>query len=118
MNSIFPVFDESLTDGPTDQRTNQPTDKASYRDARTHLKRHEKKIWKRFIRNNHIVTQWQILADPLKNVIVRVNCKNVVSSGAAALKPYRLSENFFSDAYPFSHALAIFGHALLSRPET
>ena len=35
---FFIDFDESVTDGRTDQPTNQRTDKASYRDARTHLK--------------------------------------------------------------------------------
>ena len=30
---FFINFDESITDGRTDQVTNQPTDKASYRDA-------------------------------------------------------------------------------------
>ena len=39
----FPVFDESVTRGPTDRQTDRPTDgrtdKPGYRDARTHLKR-------------------------------------------------------------------------------
>ena len=38
---IFIEFDESVTDRPTDGRTNRRTDKAYYRDARTHLKRRE-----------------------------------------------------------------------------
>merc|ERR1719427_1342077 len=36
---VFIDLDESVTDGPTDRPTNGRTDKASYRDARTHLKR-------------------------------------------------------------------------------
>ena len=35
---FFIDFDESVTDQPTNGRTNGRTDKASYRDARTHIK--------------------------------------------------------------------------------
>ena len=35
---FFTEFDESVTDQPTNGPTDQRTDKASYRDARTHLK--------------------------------------------------------------------------------
>ena len=37
-NSISTIFEKRLTHGPTDQRTDGRTDKASYRDAWTHLK--------------------------------------------------------------------------------
>ncbi len=40
---VFIDLDESVTDGPADRRT----DKASYRDARTHLKREQKNKNKR-----------------------------------------------------------------------
>ena len=38
-NSISAIFEKRLTHGPTDRRTDGRTDKASYRDAWTHLKR-------------------------------------------------------------------------------
>ena len=34
----FDVFNECVTDRPTNQLTDQPTDTAYFRDARTHLK--------------------------------------------------------------------------------
>ncbi len=52
---VFIDLDESVTDGPTDRPTNGRTDKASYRDARTHLKMdtpfltHESKNLKRIM---------------------------------------------------------------------
>ena len=39
----FVVWKKHLTDGPTDRWTDGPTDKASYRDAWTHLKRRRRK---------------------------------------------------------------------------
>ena len=34
----FQIFDESVMDGPTDQRANRWMDAPAYRDARIHLK--------------------------------------------------------------------------------
>ena len=41
-NPFFTEFDESVTDQRTDGPTNGQTDKASYRDPRTQLKRFQK----------------------------------------------------------------------------